>query len=68
MISSENAGTVTIEGKFLCAVCRKGVGSNSMLCLFCRYWMYERCSGILEVNGKRIASLNVRHLECSKQT
>ena len=28
MISSENAGKVTIEGKFLCVVCRKGIGSN----------------------------------------
>ena len=26
MISSENAGNVTMEGKFPCAVCRKGLG------------------------------------------
>ena len=46
MISSENAGNATIAGKFPCAVCRKGVGINSILCQFCRHWVHERCSGI----------------------
>ena len=44
MISSENTGKVTIEGKFPCAVCRKGVGSNSIPCQFCRNWVQKRCS------------------------
>ena len=30
MISCENARKVTEEGKFTCAVCRKGLGSNSI--------------------------------------
>ena len=34
MIRSENVGKVTIENKFLCAICRKGVGSISILCQF----------------------------------
>ena len=37
MIISENVGKVTREGKFPSAVCRKGVGSNSILCQFCKY-------------------------------
>ena len=37
MISSKNAGKVTIEGKFPCAVLWKGIGSNSILCQFCKY-------------------------------
>ena len=55
MISGENAGKVTIKGKFLCAVCRKDVGSNSILCQFCRCWVHKRCSGIrgkLKVDSK----------------
>ena len=36
IISSENPGKITIEATFPCAVCRKGVGSNSIICQFCR--------------------------------
>ena len=45
-LSIENAGKVTIEGKFPCAVCRKGIGSNSILCQFCKCRVHKRCSGI----------------------
>ena len=44
-ISSENAEKVTMEGKFLCAVCRKDVRINSILCELCRCWMHKRCNG-----------------------
>ena len=46
MISSENAGKVTIKGTFSCAVCRKGVYSNLIPYQFCRCWVHKRCSGI----------------------
>ena len=46
MITSENVGKVTIEGNFPCAVCRKGVGSNSIHCQFCRCWVHKRCHGV----------------------
>ena len=46
MISRESAGKVTTEGKFLCAFCRKRVGSNSILCQFCSGWLHKRFSGI----------------------
>ena len=32
MINNENVGKVTVEGKFPCAVVRKGVCSSSILC------------------------------------
>ena len=46
MISSENAGKVTMEGKLPSAVCRQGLGINSILCQFSRCWVHKRCSGI----------------------
>ena len=49
---------------FSWAVCRQGVGSNSILCQFCRCLLYKRCSGI---RGKR-RSLNVRYVRISRQT
>ena len=54
-INSENNGKVTEEGKFLSAACRKGLGSNSILCQFCRCWEHKRCSdvrGALKEDGK----------------
>ena len=45
MIRSKNAVKVTIDGKFPCAVYRKGLGSNFILCQFCRCWLHKRCSG-----------------------
>ena len=50
MISGENGGKITVEGKFPGVVCRKGVGSNSILCQFCRCWVHKRHSGVIEVN------------------
>ena len=66
MISSENDGMVKTEDKFSCAVYRKGVGSNSILCQFCRWWVYKRCSGIRD-KLKRMVCLNVTHVYICKQ-
>ena len=46
LIRHQNTGKVTLEEKFPCAVCRKCVGINSILCQFCRGWVHSRCSGI----------------------
>ena len=35
MVICENDGNGTEEGKFPCAVCRKGGDNNSVHCLFC---------------------------------
>ena len=42
----ENVGKVTGEGKFPCAVCRKCVPVNSILCQFCRCWVHNKCYAI----------------------
>ena len=33
-------------GEFPCAVCRTGVGSNSIFCNGCKYWVHKKCSGL----------------------
>ena len=34
------------SGGFPCAVCRSGVGVNSIQCLQCMYWVHKKCSGV----------------------
>ena len=31
--------------EFPCAVCRTGVGSNSIICNGCKHWVHKKCSG-----------------------
>ena len=49
MICGNNLGTLTDSGNFPCGVCRKGVGSNSIYCEGCSYWVHKKCSGIAGV-------------------
>ena len=49
MICGNNMDTLTDSGKFPYSVCRKGVGSNSILCEGCSHWVHRRCSGIVGV-------------------
>ena len=65
MISSENAGKVTEEGNFPCAVCRKVVGNTYIVCQFCRCLLHEGYSGV-RGKLKGITSLIVRHLKMIK--
>ena len=32
--------------EFPCAVCRSGVGSNSIFCNGCKHWVHKKCSGL----------------------
>ena len=32
------------SGEFPCAVCRTGVGSNSIFCQGCKHWVHKKCS------------------------
>ena len=34
------------SGEFPCAVCRTGVGSNSIFCSGCKHWVHKKCSGL----------------------
>ena len=33
------------SGGFPCAICHNGVGSNSIFCNGCKYWVQKKCSG-----------------------
>ena len=39
-------GQVKDSGIYPCGVCRKGVGSNLILCVKCLRWIHKGCSGI----------------------
>ena len=34
------------SGEFPCAVCRTGVGSNSIFCKGCKHWVHKKSSGL----------------------
>lgn len=46
MVSEVGGGSVTESGQWPCAVCKKGVGRNSIKCNVCSLWVHGRCSGI----------------------
>ena len=45
------------SGKWPCAVCRKGVVSNSFECIQCKKWVHQACGG---VKGSLKASVKYR--------
>lgn len=47
IISGENAGKVTGEAKLPCDVCRKCIGSTSILYNCCRCWLHKKCNGLI---------------------
>ena len=40
------AGRLQKTGKYPCAVCLTGTGSNSICCGVCSCWVHKKCSGI----------------------
>lgn len=46
LICSSEAKSKIEVGRWPCGVCRKGVGSNSILCQTCNHWVHRKCSGI----------------------
>ena len=46
MESGVGCGEVEKTGKWPCAVCKKGVGKNSIQCTECAEWVHKKCSGI----------------------
>ena len=40
------SGQVEKSGKWPCAVCLKGVETNSIKCGSCKQWVHKRCSGV----------------------
>ncbi|XP_060771234.1 uncharacterized protein slc22a21 isoform X2 [Neoarius graeffei] len=46
LMSGPNLNSLKDSGKHPCAVCRKGVGSNSIFCNGCSHWVHKKCSNI----------------------
>ena len=46
MISGAGLDVLRDSDAFLCAVCRSGVGANSISCSKCKLWVHKKCSGI----------------------
>jgi len=40
-------GQVENSGKYLCGVCREGVGDNAIRCTSCKKWIHKRCSRVV---------------------
>ena len=59
MCCKVRAGQAENSGRWPCAVCKAGVGSNSINCTACKQWVHKKCSGLT-------GSLNVVGFECSR--
>ena len=46
MVSGTGLDLFRDSGAFPCAVCRSGVGVNSIQCSQCMYWVHKKCSGV----------------------
>ena len=46
MICGMGLDLLQSSGEFPCAVCRIGVGSNSIFCTSCKHWVHKKCSGL----------------------
>ena len=46
MVSGPGLDLLPDSGAFPCAVCRSGVGVNSIQCLQCMYWVHKKFSGV----------------------
>ena len=46
MICGTGPDLLQSSGEFPCAVCRTGVGSNSIFCKGCKHWVHKKCSGL----------------------
>ena len=43
MICGMGLDLLLSSGEFPCAVCRTGVGSNSIFCKGCKHWVHKKC-------------------------
>jgi len=53
MISGERQIVRQKDVRWLCGVCSKGVGSNSIQCSSCQKWVHKKCSGIMGSMSKK---------------
>ena len=46
MICGTGLDLLQSSGEYPCAVCRTGVGNNSIYCNVCKLWVHKKCSGL----------------------
>ena len=46
MICGTGLDLLQKSGEYPCAVCRTGVGNNSIYCNGCKLWVHKKCSGL----------------------
>ena len=46
MICGTGLDLLQSSGEYPCAVCRTGVGNNSIYCKGCKLWVHKKCSGL----------------------
>ena len=46
MTNDDNGGKITVEGKFPFVLCKKNLGSNSIISQICRCSVHKRCNSI----------------------
>ena len=46
MICGTGMDLLQSSGEYPCAVCRTGVGNNSIYCNGCKLWVHKKCSGL----------------------
>ena len=44
MVTGHDLDVLKDSGTYPCAVCRTGVGANSILCTSCDHWVHKKCS------------------------
>src|SRR5437867_1012119 len=49
-------GQVENSGKYLCGVCRSGVGDNAILCTSCKKWIHKKCCRVVSRLKKGVIS------------
>ena len=47
MISGVGLGKLRDSGAYIYAVCRSGVGANSIFCSLCSLWVYKNTAALL---------------------
>ena len=61
MISSRDLHALQTSGKYPCAVCRRGVGKNSIFCSGCLFWVHKMCS---DIPGRLVEDPDFRCRRC----
>ena len=51
LVSGKKSRVPMSSGQYPCAVCSRGVGANSILCVGCNKWCHKRCSGLNSFAG-----------------